>query len=205
MAFIIDNIALGKKVQESYLKTIASLAHAVEARDSFTYGHSARVASLGEELALRMGLTPGEVSKVKLAGLLHDIGKIGIPESVLKKQGELTSEEFRHMREHPEIAVRILKPIEKLFDILPLIRHHHEKLNGKGYPLGLKGEEIPIGARILAVADTYDILISERPYRENFTSQEALHILDTEFDNQVDKRILDLLKEYLKEADCPEG
>ncbi|MCM2370018.1 HD-GYP domain-containing protein [Aporhodopirellula aestuarii] len=145
--------------------TVRSLASALDAKDAYTHGHSSRVADLAVQLALRLGLGDRSAESLQLAGILHDIGKIGIDDSVLKKTGSLTEEEFDQIKRHPMLGYEILKDIRPFRHILPAVRHHHESWDGRGYPDGLAGDEIPRDAQILAVADAFDAMISDRPYR----------------------------------------
>jgi len=146
--------------------TVRSLASALDAKDAYTHGHSSRVADLAVQLAIRMGLDHRTAEALQLAGILHDIGKIGIDDSVLKKPGRLTDEEFDQIKRHPVLGYEILKDIRPFRHILPAVRHHHESWDGGGYPDGLAGEDIPRDAQILAVADAFDAMISDRPYRK---------------------------------------
>lgn len=153
------------EMRAMFAGTVLALVSAIDAKDPYTCGHSSRVAALGESLARELGYDPETVETVRMAGLLHDIGKIGVPDSILGKPGKLTEEEFDVMRKHPELGYRILSGIRQFESILPGIRHHHESWDGSGYPSGLAGEEIPLVARILAVADAFDAMTSDRPYR----------------------------------------
>ena len=162
-----------KRIYESFLGAITSLAYALEAKDVYTSGHSRKVSELSKALAIELGISQDNIERICLAGLLHDIGKIGIRESILSKSGKLTDEEYNHIKSHPQIGVRILAPIVEDKSILDTVRHHHERYDGKGYPDNLQGNEIPIGASILAVADTYDALTSSRPYRGAMCSEKA--------------------------------
>lgn len=154
-----------------------SLGKAVDARDPQLHNHSRDVAEVGRVLALGMGLSPEEAELVHIAGHLHDIGKIGIPDSVLKKQGPLNEEEWHWMKRHPEIGAEIVRPVPEFNiagGIADIILDHHERFNGGGYPRGLVGEAIPLGARIVAVADTLSALLRDRPYRQGCSFDEAL-------------------------------
>ena len=144
---------------------VRSLASALDAKDAYTHGHSSRVSDLATQLAVRLGLNDRSVESLQLAGILHDIGKIGIDDSVLKKPGQLTPEEFDQIKRHPVLGYEILKDIRPFRHILPAVRHHHESWDGGGYPDGLAGDNIPRDAQILAVADAFDAMISDRPYR----------------------------------------
>ena len=147
------------------------------------------MAHLGEQIALNLGMSAQEAERVKICGLLHDVGKIGVPEAVLCKPGRLTDEEFDAIKLHPEIGYRILKDLTGLEDVLPGVLHHHERIDGNGYPHGLKGEEIPRIARILACADTFDAMSSNRAYRDAMPREKVLAELDrckgTQFDPDV--------------------
>jgi putative two-component system response regulator len=159
---------------------LGSLANAVEAKDSYTRGHSDRVARLAESLARHSGLDTETCRNVRRAGLIHDIGKIGTPSDYLYKPGPLTPEEMSVVRQHPVIGFTICQPLRTLTPLLPLIRGHHERLNGTGYPDGLRGEAIPRALRCLTVADIFDALTSVRAYRDASPASKALAILDEE-------------------------
>ena len=161
-------------------KVIIALAKAVEAKDAYTKGHVDRVATLASNLAKESGLSNDEQQTLYMGGLLHDIGKIGISDSILNKPGKLTDEEFIKIKEHPSTGEDICKPLNSIRSLLPVIKHHHEKMDGSGYPSGLKGDEIPISARIMAVVDVYDALTSDRPYRKGMDKEKALNILQEE-------------------------
>lgn len=179
---------------------IITLALAVEAKDPYTRGHSERVADFAQKFARILGLSPKDQDLVHRAGLLHDIGKIGVSESYLHKPGPLSSEEREIIRDHPVRGEAICRPLKSLKHLLPAIRHHHERYNGTGYPDGLKGEEIPLMARILAIADIYDALTSDRPYRVGLPNERALDILKSEADqNYWDPRLVEVLVDSMKE------
>ncbi len=165
-------------LQRLFTGSIKALAQALEAKDEYTQGHSARVAEESVNIARYLSLSDTEIQRMWLAGYLHDIGKIGIKEAVLNKPGKLNEEEWNLIQQHPVVAGRILGPIPELSDIIDIIVHHHERYDGSGYPDGLEGNSIPLGARILAVADTYDALTSRRPYRDSLTLEEAYRILE---------------------------
>jgi len=154
-----------RQIREAFQKSIKSLAYALEARDVYTGGHSQRVSQYAFLIAHRLGTTRKQMEKIKQAALVHDIGKIGIRESVLMKTTYLTDDEYQHIAAHSVIGENILRPAIDDEDILKMVRHHHERFDGKGYPDGLSGMQIPQGARVLAVADMYDAMTSNRPYR----------------------------------------
>jgi HD-GYP domain-containing protein (c-di-GMP phosphodiesterase class II)/CHASE2 domain-containing sensor protein len=197
----IENVNLNRKLEKVFLDAIQSLAQAVEARDPYTYGHSSRVALFSEEIARRMNVPESLIEMIRMAGMLHDVGKIGVPEAILHKPGKLTEEEFALMQMHPEIGIKILEPLDQFYNLIPIVSGHHEKINGKGYPKGLKGKAIPIGARILAVADVYDALTSDRPYRKGSPASVALKIMDEQFASDLDSAAMAALRHYLRDAD----
>ena len=207
-----------QRIRESFLNSIKSLAYALEAKDKYTGGHSQRVAEMAVTIAMELGMPEDKVEKIRFAGLVHDIGKIGVSESVLNKPGKLTDEEYRHVMSHPEIGERILSPIVEDKEILEMVRHHHECYDGTGYPDGLSAEEIPEGARILAVAeaytnisdtrtrkkklsqsasilavvDAYDAMTSDRPYRQAMSPEVACANLEKGKGKQFDPAIVDV-------------
>jgi putative nucleotidyltransferase with HDIG domain len=185
----IGNIELFLSLQEAYLATVRSLAAAVDAKDPFTRGHSDRVALYAKAIAEKLDLSGEQCTALEMAAYLHDIGKIGIREAILLKPGKLDAEEMGQMRHHPLIGANILRPVAFPWPIAPVVRHHHEHFDGKGYPAGLKGEEIPLLARILTVADAYEAMTSDRPYRRGRTQDEAIEELhrceDTHFDSRI--------------------
>ncbi len=164
--------------RQMLISGISSLILALEARDVYTSGHSESVARLVVAIAREMSLEESRIERVKMAGKLHDLGKIGIRDAVLLKPGPLTDEEWQIIKLHPSIGAEILTPIQSLSDIIPAIRSHHERIDGKGYPEGLKGEQIHLYARMVAVADTYDALTADRPYRKGFPRPKALEIIE---------------------------
>ncbi len=184
------NSKLYDEMKEDYLKTIKALAVAVDAKDKYTGGHSEHVSEYAGMIAREMKLDKKSISNIVNAGLLHDVGKIGIPGHILNKPGLLTADEFNNiMKTHSELGANIIKEVPFLKDLYPLILYHHEYYNGTGYPEGLSGEAIPLGARILAVADAYDAMTSDRPYRKSLGKKEACRRLwynrGTQFDADV--------------------
>jgi putative two-component system response regulator len=178
--------------------TIKVLALALDARDHYTHGHSREVTEYAVAIAKEMGLPVKEIEIIRDAGILHDIGKIGIPDAVLLKPGRLTEEEYEQIKKHPEIGKSILQPVNCLADKIPLIYHHHERVDGTGYPAGLAGENIPLGARILAVADAYQAMTSDRPYRKALSMQIAIGELEKFKGKQFDPQIVDIFLRILK-------
>ena len=177
--------------QDHLIEVVTSLASAIDAKDEYTKDHSSSVSRYSVALAKAVNLPEKEVERIKLGALLHDIGKIGIPEDVLTKPARLTDSEFKTIQQHPTIGVeKILAPNPLLHDLIPIVKYHHEQWNGHGYPCGLKGEEIPYAARIVAIADTYHALISDRPYRKGLTVDEACAILEKGAGIQWDKELV---------------
>jgi putative nucleotidyltransferase with HDIG domain len=173
-----DVRTLYQQLQRGIYQSLLGLANALEAKDVYTRGHSERVGAMSRRLALALGLPAADAEVIARAGLLHDIGKIGVPEIVLRKSGPLSSEEWALMRRHPLVGAQIVSPFEFFAAGAIIIRHHHERTDGSGYPDGLAGDAIPLGARIVAVADVYDALTSDRPYRPAMPADAALaHLL----------------------------
>lgn len=179
-----------RRFHELLFGVIRSLTSAIDARDPYTRGHSERVARIAIQLGKQLGLTSREKSNLYLAGLLHDVGKIGIEDGVLKKPGRLSADEYRHIMSHVEIGVSIVQEIRPLRHLLPAIRHHHERFDGTGYPKGLQGEDIPLQARILAVADGFDAMFHDRAYRPRRSPSEIQQILREESGRQWDARVV---------------
>ena len=166
--------------------TVVSLANAVEAKDPYTIGHAKRVAAYAGLLAEKMGMGERDRRALRRAGVLHDVGKIGISESILTKPGPLTPDEFERIKQHPAVGERICRPLDNSHRILPLIRHHHERFDGRGYPDGLAGDAINPGARLMSVVDAFDALTSDRSYRRRLDLERALGVLEAEAGKQFD-------------------
>lgn len=178
-----------EKIKQSFLNSIKSLANALEAKDNYTSGHSERVAEMAAITAQEIGLPQEDIEIIKLAGLVHDIGKIGISGTVLNKEGKLTDEEYAEMKKHCQIGEHILTPVMDDAKLMRIVRNHHERYDGKGYPDGIAGNEIPVGAAILSVCDTFDAMTSERSYRAPIKTEEAIAELErckgTQFNPEV--------------------
>ncbi len=177
-----------------HMRTIEALALAIEAKDHSTHDHLNRVRFYAVALGEELGISGTELEALKAAALLHDIGKLAVPEHIINKPGKLTAEEFQKMKIHPMIGAEILERVSFPYPVVPIVRAHHEKWNGKGYPDGLKGEEIPLGARVLAVADCFDALISDRQYRRALTLEAAMEVIIAESGISYDPRVVELLK-----------
>jgi len=179
------------------LAGITSLIEALEARDPYTRGHSESVGRILKGMAADMGAPPEELELLVIAGGLHDLGKIGVPDAILLKPGKLSKEEFAAIKEHPVMGANILAPIDTLKDMIPIILHHHERLDGKGYPHGLKGSQIPLWARATAVADTYHALTSNRPYRQGLPQEKAFQIMQDVRGTQLCPECLDVFMRWI--------
>ena len=183
-----------RKIRASFLSAITALAYALEAKDKYTIGHSHRVSEISAAIAHELGVPPEEVEKVRLAGLTHDIGKIGVRESVLNKPAKLSDEEYQHVKSHPGMGEHILTPVMEEAGILEMVRHHHERYDGTGYPDRLANQQIPPGARLLAVSDCYDAMTSARSYRQALSAEAACAEIErckgTQLDPQVAEAFL---------------
>jgi len=176
---------------EDVENVLFALANAVEAKDAYTEKHTERVSRYAVALGRKIGLDGDYLESLRIGGILHDIGKIGVPDHILLKPGKLDDEEFQHIKLHPLVGERICMPLRSLRYVLPGIRHHHERVDGRGYPDGLKGEEIPIEARILAIADAFDAMTTDRPYRRRMSVQEAMEELRRYAGSQWDKYLVE--------------
>ncbi|MGE4233268.1 MAG: HD domain-containing phosphohydrolase [Bacteriovoracia bacterium] len=189
VAIAIENALLYSRLKETFLQAAAAMAGAIEAKDRYTGGHTKRVLHYSMAIGSCMNMNPDQLENLRLAAILHDIGKIGIDDKILKKQYALNDEEYKVMKQHPAIGYGILSHIDSLKEIVDGMRYHHERPDGKGYPYGLKGEEIPKIASIISVADTYDAMVSTRPYRKGLDPKiaydEIVKYRGTQFDAEV--------------------
>ena len=193
------------ELEKAYLDTIGILRYTVEAKDPYTRGHSDRVSEFSVLIGTKMELDEDTLHLLKIGGLFHDIGKIGIPDSILLKETKLDDEEYSQIKNHPAIGAHILGDAEIFKDIIPIVMHHHERFDGKGYPKGLKGEQIPLAARIAAVADTFDAMTSKRTYRDALPLETVIAEIEkcsgTQFDPKIANVFLDILKNDYKEIE----
>lgn len=196
-----DLAEVNRHLESANLSFATALVTTLDARDRYTAGHSAAVAIYARDIAARMGLSEAETQLAHLCGLVHDIGKIGLPPGLLEKPGALTLEERRQMEEHSEISERILAKVDDYAQIAKVVRHHHERVDGQGYPDGLFGEEIPLLSRIIAVADAYNAMTSDRPYRDAMPSQVARMRLAQAVGSQFDTSVTAAFEAILASGD----
>ncbi|MCK5554458.1 MAG: HD domain-containing protein [Deltaproteobacteria bacterium] len=186
-----------KELYRGYMDTLQALTNALDARDGIVSGHSRRVADYVSTVARSMGFSPQEIRLIELAGLLHDVGKIMISEHILGKPGKLTDQEFYQIQQHPAMGERIVESVDLLRDTRSLIRHHHERFDGKGYPDGLAGEKIPLQARVLFVAETFDCLRSESSFHQSLSLDRSVDVItrgaSSQFDSEIVKLFVDTL------------
>lgn len=185
------------KLEKAYMESIETLRYTVEAKDPYTKGHSDRVAEFSVLLGKKLGLSDNDLKTLKIGGLFHDIGKIGIPDSILLKESRLDDYEYSQIKNHPSIGVHILSNASIFKDILPIVKHHHERFDGRGYPSSLEGTDIPYLARIVAIADSFDAMTSKRSYRNalsiDIVKEEFLKNSGTQFDSELAIAFLDIL------------
>jgi putative nucleotidyltransferase with HDIG domain len=181
------------RMERGFLNSLLALANALEARDRYTRGHSERVATTARGLAVASGLTSPAAETVAQAGRLHDLGKIGTREGVTNKEGPLTPEEFEHVKQHVIIGAQILAPLTHLGDVVSMVRSHHERWDGTGYPEGMRGDEIPIGGRVIAAAEVFDALTTSRPYQDKMTPEQAIERLADLSGTVLDPKVYDAL------------
>jgi len=194
---VITNHQLMLQIRQGYLGAVEALVKAVEAKDPYTKGHSERVARFAVAIAREMGLASEQVEDIKIGAMLHDVGKIGVPEVIINKTDKLTEDEWEVIRDHPKVAAQILDPFNTSKDVLAMVYHHHERYDGKGYPAGLKGDDIPLAARILKVADSFEAMTSGRPYRSAKTRSEAVQELKTYSGSHYDPTVVSALLRVL--------
>ena len=196
LAIFLENALLYEDLNATFLGTLEALTASIDAKDRYTCGHSMRVALLTSQLASAAGLDEDQADRFRISGLVHDIGKIGVPEYVLLKKGDLSDDEFQAMRKHPEIGARILRDIPQMEDVIGGVLHHHERFDGGGYPHSVAGHDIPLVARMIALADTFDAMSSSRTYRDAMTRkivlEEMKRSVGTQFDPALSALFFDL-------------
>ncbi|HDZ77604.1 MAG TPA: diguanylate cyclase [Candidatus Omnitrophica bacterium] len=184
---------LGQRVDQAVLESMYAFSKSLEARDYYTAEHADRMIAIASDIGKKIGLNKNILDNLEKAAVLHDIGKIGISDEILRKKGKLTPEEYKIIKTHPQIGAEIIRAVHFLKDVVPIVLHHHERLDGMGYPSHLKNGEIPLCARIIAIADAYQALTSDRPYRKAFSKKKAFQILKEEAGAHFDKKIVDTL------------
>ena len=187
-----------EKLEQSYMESIQTVRYTVEAKDTYTRGHSDRVSEYSVLIGKKLELSEEDIRRLRIGGLFHDVGKIGVPDSILQKNGKLTNDEYSEIKNHPTIGAHILSTASIFQDILPIVKHHHERYDGRGYPGRLSGEHIPYLARITAVADSFDAMTSKRVYRDSLPLDKVISEFEnnkgTQFDPQIADTFLDILK-----------
>ena len=200
-AIAVKNAQLFNQLQETFVETVVTLANAIDVRDTYTSDHSQRIAGLAIETAKAMELYNGDVQDIYWGGLLHDIGKIGIPDSILMKPGPLDDEEWAVIHTHPDIGADLIMSIKQLSQVAPIIRYSHERYDGNGYPKGLKGEEIPLGARIVAVVDAFSAMMDKRVYKDANTLRETVEELEQNAGTQFDPKVVEIFLQVIESYD----
>ena len=192
-----------EKLEQAYLESIQTLRYTVEAKDTYTRGHSDRVSEFSVLLGKKVGLSEQDLRTLQIGGLFHDIGKIGVPDTILQKESKLTDDEYSEIKNHPSIGAHILSTATLFKDIIPIVKHHHERYDGHGYPGQLKGEDIPYLARITAIADSFDAMTSKRTYRDALpletVIEEFKRCRGTQFDPKLDDAFIDILENHYDE------
>lgn len=194
---ILDLIKKQKEGNEAFMSLMISLSSLIEIKDRYTEGHSRKVRNWVSVIGKRMGLDKREVRDIITAATLHDIGKVGIPDGILNKPDKLSDIEFEKIKEHPLLALDSIRSIKRLRNLVDIVKHHHERYDGNGYPDKLKGEDIPLGARMITVADSFDAMTSDRAYRKAYPKEKAISILSDEKGKQFDPEIVDTFMELI--------
>jgi len=197
-AVAVENARLYEELEETFVQTIGALANAIDIRDTYTSSHSQKIADWAAAVARKMGLPPDDIRTIYWGGILHDIGKIGIPDEILKKPAKLTSHEWEIIKQHTIMGANLIAPIKKISHVAPIVEYSHERYDGLGYPHGIKGEEIPIGARIISVVDSYSAMRDERPYKKPFSNDQAIDELKRNSGTMYDPKIVDAFLDIIE-------
>ncbi len=205
---IVSNVKRAQKAELApfvgYLRGVQALVNSLETKDPYTHGHSKKVAEISLTMGRAMGLSRRKLREIRLGALLHDIGKIGIPLSILHKEGPLTDDEWEVVKQHPEDGHRILEPLSRSYpEVQRIVRHEHERWDARGYPDNIGGEEIPLGARLVMIADTYDAVCSTRPYRKALSKSDALDVMRAGAGSQFDPQLIPVFEEVLPKLPEP--
>jgi HD-GYP domain-containing protein (c-di-GMP phosphodiesterase class II) len=198
IAVAIENASLYQALDKLFMSSITSIVEAIDAKDPYTKGHSVRVVEYSMRIGERIKLDKDPLKILEVSAILHDVGKIGIPDDILRKPGRLTDEEYAYIKKHPGFGAEIITPIAQMKDLMPNILHHHERFDGQGYPDGLRGKSIPLCARIIAIADSFDAMTSGRLYRSKFTDDQAYQELIDHRGTQFDPKLVDI---FIKHRD----
>jgi HD-GYP domain-containing protein (c-di-GMP phosphodiesterase class II) len=190
---------LNKKTNQNLMQAIFALAKTIELKDHTTGEHVERTVHYVMQIARAMDFSNDEIELLKEAAILHDLGKVGISDNILNKKAKLTKKEYEEIKKHPQIGADILRPMQFLRSLIPYIFYHHERWDGQGYPTGIRGEEIPLGARIIAIADVFEALTSERPYRKAYPKEKAIGIIKKGSGTQFDPRVVTVFLKILRE------
>jgi HD-GYP domain-containing protein (c-di-GMP phosphodiesterase class II) len=200
-AVAIENARLYDDLRGSFVQTVISLANAIDVRDTYTKAHSRQIANWAAATARHLGCTPEEINEIFLGGLLHDIGKIGIPDAILQKPAKLNEEEWKIVHTHPTLGAELISPIKRLANVSPMIEYSHERFDGLGYPHGRKGEEIPLGARIISVVDSYSAMLDKRPYKEPYSIDKIIMELKQNSGKMYDPKVVEAFLIIIEEKD----
>jgi HD-GYP domain-containing protein (c-di-GMP phosphodiesterase class II) len=204
-AYISDLQRSSTENRELFIGTVKALAAAIDGKDPYTRGHSERVSRFSIAIAQRLGLSDDEVEKIRISALLHDVGKIGIDDSILKKPSALTDEEYEVMKKHPQKGYKIMSQIPAMKEFLDGMYMHHEMVDGRGYPQGLKGDEIPLMGKIVAVADTFDAMTTDRPYQKALKFEDALAVIESFVDTRYDRDVVKAFTDACREGQIRPG
>jgi HD-GYP domain-containing protein (c-di-GMP phosphodiesterase class II) len=200
-AVAIENARLYDELRESFVQSVTALANAIDIRDTYTKAHSQEIANWAAKTARALGCTNNEIDEIYLGGLLHDIGKIGIPDAILQKPAKLDNEEWKVVKKHPTLGADLISPIRRLAGVSPMIENSHERFDGLGYPHGIKGEDIPLGARIISVVDSYSAMLDKRPYKQPYTFENIVRELKDNSGKMYDPRVVEVFLQLIqKEA-----
>ena len=187
-----------EKLEQAYMDSIQTIRYTVEAKDTYTKGHSDRVSAYSVLIGEKMGLPEEDIKRLRIGGLFHDVGKIGVPDNILQKEGHLTTNEYSEIKNHPSIGVHILSSATLFQDILPIVKHHHERYDGTGYPSRLAGDDIPFLARITSMADSFDAMTSRRVYRDSLPLDKVIEEIEKNKGTQFDPKIADVFLDILR-------
>jgi HD-GYP domain-containing protein (c-di-GMP phosphodiesterase class II) len=198
-AVAIENARLYGELRGAFVQSVIALANAIDIRDTYTNKHSQQIANWAAKTARRLGCPPEEINEVYLGGLLHDIGKIGIPDVIMQKPAKLSAEEWQIVHTHPKLGAELISPIKKLANVSPMIEFSHERYDGRGYPYGIRGEAIPLGARIISVVDSYSAMLDRRPYKEPYSVDKIVTELKQNAGKMYDPKVVDAFLVIIQE------